>query len=79
MKKKVGVDISHFSIFSYCACAIASDVIKAVFTLQANWRSEAKRGEATPSEAKRSSKAETSKHKRICIGIKWLRSRENSI
>ena len=28
MKKKVCVDISLFSVFSYCACAIASEVIK---------------------------------------------------
>ena len=28
MSKKVCVDISLFSVFSYCACAIASEVIK---------------------------------------------------
>ena len=28
MRKKVCVDISHFSVFSYRACAIASEVIK---------------------------------------------------
>ena len=27
MRKKVCVDISDFSVFSYCACAIASEVI----------------------------------------------------
>ena len=28
MRKKVCVDISHFSVFSYRACAIALEVIK---------------------------------------------------
>ena len=27
MRKKVCIDISHFNVFSYCACAIASEVI----------------------------------------------------
>ena len=26
LRKKVCVDISHFSVFSYCACAVASQV-----------------------------------------------------
>ena len=51
---------------------------KVAFTLQANWRSGAKRGEARRSDVQRSVKAEISKHKRIrhCLWNKmaYLRS-----
>ena len=68
-------------IHIYALCEIlanGSQTPKVAFTLQANWRSGDKRGEARQSDVQRSIKAEISKHKRIrhCLWNKmaYLRS-----